>query len=118
LNDWTIITSPAALRFGRILAISQAICEYRKSEGIDGPLYIGTDTHALSQPAFESALKVFAANGVETMIARGGELLEAGLNEVRRTPLAQARRAATTHEHDFLDAYVADLGSVLEIKNA
>ncbi len=56
-----------------ILAISQAICEYRKSKGIDGPLFIGFDTHALSQPAFENALEVLAANGVETMIATGGE---------------------------------------------
>ncbi len=56
-----------------VLAISQAICEYRKGKGIDGPLYIGIDTHALSQPAFENALEVLAANGVETMIAKGGE---------------------------------------------
>lgn len=47
-----------------ILAISQAICEYRKSQGITGPLYLGMDTHALSEPAFVSALEVFAANGV------------------------------------------------------
>ena len=51
-----------------ILAISQAICLYRKSRGIDGPLFIGKDTHALSEPAFVSALEVFAANGVVTMI--------------------------------------------------
>jgi phosphoglucomutase len=56
-----------------VLAISQAICEYRKGKGIDGPLYIGIDTHALSQPAFESALEVLAANGVETMFAEDGE---------------------------------------------
>ncbi|HEY9511931.1 MAG TPA: alpha-D-glucose phosphate-specific phosphoglucomutase, partial [Rhodanobacter sp.] len=56
-----------------ILAISQAICEYRKSQGIDGPLFIGADTHALSQPAFENALEVLAANGVDTMISSGGE---------------------------------------------
>ena len=161
-----------------VLAISQAICEYRKSKNIDGPLYIGIDTHALSQPAFESALEVLAAHGVETMIASGGEftptpavshailvhnagrkkgladgivitpshnppdnggfkynppnggpadtgitgwienranaLLEGGLKEVRRMPLAQARRAATTHEHDFLNAYVADLANMID----
>ena len=45
-----------------ILAISQAICEYRKSKGIDGPLFIGFDTHALSQPAFESALAYAGAD--------------------------------------------------------
>jgi phosphoglucomutase len=56
-----------------VLAISQAICEYRRSKGIDGPLYLGIDTHALSQPAFETALEVLAANGVQTMIAEGSE---------------------------------------------
>ena len=161
-----------------VLAISQAICEYRKNQGIDGPLYIGFDTHALSQPAFESALEVLAANGVETRIAKDGEftptpavshailthnrgrssgladgivitpshnppdnggfkynppnggpadtditggiqdranaLLAGGLKEVRRTPFAQAWRAATTREHDFLDAYVSDLGHIID----
>jgi phosphoglucomutase len=161
-----------------VLAISQAICEYRKNKGIDGPLYLGIDTHALSRPAFESALEVLAANGVQTMIAAGGEftptpaishailvynrdrtvgladgivitpshnppdhggfkynppdggpgdthitgwiqeranaLLEGGLTAVRRTPFAQARRAASTHEHDFLDAYVNDLVQVID----
>jgi phosphoglucomutase len=165
-----------------ILAISQAICEYRKSKGIDGPLFLGADTHALSQPAFENALEVLAANGVETMISSGGEftptpaishailvynkgrnggaskgladgivitpshnppdnggfkynppnggpadtditgwvqqranaLLEGGLKEVKRMPLAQARKAATTHEHDYLNTYVADLGNVVD----
>ena len=161
-----------------VLAISQAICEYRKSKNIDGPLYIGIDTHALSQPAFESALEVLAAQGVETMIAGGGEftptpavshailvhnargktgladgivitpshnppdnggfkynppnggpagtditgwiqnranaLLEGGLKEVRRIPYAQARRAATTHDHDFLNTYVADLANMID----
>ncbi len=56
-----------------VLAISQAICEYRKHQGIDGPLFIGIDTHALSEPAFESALEVLAANGVEVLIAQDGE---------------------------------------------
>ena len=56
-----------------VLAISQAICDYRRTKSINGPLYVGIDTHALSQPAFESTLEVLAANGVETMIAKGGE---------------------------------------------
>ncbi len=56
-----------------ILATTQAICEYRAGEGIDGPLYLGADTHALSEPAQVSALEVLAANGVRVMIdARGG----------------------------------------------
>jgi len=161
-----------------ILAISQAICEYRKSQGIDGPVFIGADTHALSGPACENALEVLAANGVETLVSRGGEftptpavshailvhnrgrssgladgivitpshnppdnggfkynppnggpadtevtgwiqqranaLLEAKLAGVRRMPYAQARQASTTHEHDYLDAYVADLAEVVD----
>src|ERR1051326_432885 len=51
-----------------ILAITQAICEYRKEQGIDGPLYMGKDTHALSEPAQRTALEVLAANGIETII--------------------------------------------------
>jgi len=161
-----------------ILAISQAICDYRSSKGVDGPLFIGADTHALSQPAFENALEVLAANGVATMISAGGEftptpavshailvynkgrksgladgivitpshnppdnggfkynptnggpadtditkwvenranaILEAGLKEVKRVPLARARQAATTHEHDYLGAYVADLANIVD----
>ncbi|CAN5442234.1 phosphoglucomutase (alpha-D-glucose-1,6-bisphosphate-dependent) [soil metagenome] len=161
-----------------VLAITQALCEYRKGKGIDGPLFIGVDTHALSKPAFDDALEVLAAHGVQTMVARGGEftptpavshailvynrgrssgladgivitpshnppdsggfkynpphggpadaditgwvqeranaLLEGGLKEVKRMALAQARKAATTHEHDFLGAYVADLGNVID----
>ena len=161
-----------------VLAISQAICEYRWSKGIDGPLYIGIDTHALSQPAFENTLEVLAANGVETMIAKDGEftptpvishailvynrsrtsglsdgivvtpshnppddggikynppnggpadsditgwiqdranaLLAGCLNEVRRIPFAQARRAASTHVHDFLGPYLIDLANMID----
>jgi phosphoglucomutase len=161
-----------------VLAITQAICEYRAGKGIDGPLFIGIDTHALSQPALESALEVLAANGVETMISKGGEytptpaishailtynrgrshgfadgivvtpshnppdgggfkynppnggpadtditgwvqkranaLIEDGLRDVRRVPVAEAMRASTTHQHDFLDAYVTDLANVID----
>src|SRR5690349_12398256 len=53
---------------GHILAITQAICEYRKEAGVDGPLFLAKDTHALSEPAFATALEVLAANGVEVMI--------------------------------------------------
>ena len=59
-----------AFNEAHILAITQAICDYRKSQGINGPLYIGKDTHALSEPAFATALEVLAANGIETMIDR------------------------------------------------
>ncbi|MBW7833724.1 MAG: alpha-D-glucose phosphate-specific phosphoglucomutase [Simplicispira suum] len=56
-----------------VLAITQAICDYRRAQGIVGPLFLGIDTHALSQPACDSALEVLAANGVEVMLASGGE---------------------------------------------
>ena len=54
-----------------ILAVSQAVCDYRKGKGISGPLFLGMDTHALSEPAFISALEVLAANGVTVMIQEG-----------------------------------------------
>src|SRR5437763_16720998 len=53
-----------------ILAIAQAICEYRKAQEIRGPLFMGKDTHALSEPAQRSALEVFAANEIETVIQK------------------------------------------------
>jgi phosphoglucomutase len=56
-----------------VLAITQAICDYRHGSAIDGPLYIGFDTHALSRPAFDSALEVLAANAVTTQVSKGGE---------------------------------------------
>ncbi len=162
-----------------VLAITQAICQYRKGRGIDGPLFLGIDTHALSQPAYASALEVLAANGIDVMLATHDEytptpaishailahnrgrtsgladgivvtpshnppdnggfkynppnggpageditggieaaanvLLERALDGVKRVTHARALRAATTHRHDFLDAYVADLGSVIDI---
>jgi phosphoglucomutase len=165
-----------------VLAITQAICCYRRAQHIDGPLFIGIDTHALSAPAFESALEVLAANGVETMVApagaqfqeytptpavshailvynrgretgladgivvtpshnppeyggfkynpanggpadtdatgwieaRANALLEGDLKDVQRIAFERARRAATTHEHDYLHAYVGDLGNVID----
>jgi len=67
--------SSCALSFNEwhVLAITQAICQYRRKQGIDGPLFLGIDTHALSQPACASALEVLAANGVETMLATDDE---------------------------------------------
>ena len=59
-----------AFNEAHILAITQAICDYRRSQGTDGPLYMGKDTHALSGPAQRTALEVLAANGVETIIQR------------------------------------------------
>src|SRR5271155_2167574 len=56
-----------------ILAISQAICLYRAQQQIDGPMYLGMDTHALSVPALASALEVLAANGVEVMLSESDE---------------------------------------------
>jgi phosphoglucomutase len=161
-----------------VVAISQAIAEWRATAGITGPLFLGFDTHALSAPAFASALEVLAANGVEVRIAAGdeytptpaishailtynrgrtegladgivitpshnppdnggfkynppnggpadtnvtgaiqnraNELIAAGLAGVRRLPYAQARRAATTREHDFVGEYVNDLDDVID----
>ena len=68
--------SSFALSFNEehILAITQAICQYRKQEKIAGPLFLAMDTHALSDPALVSALEVLAANGVDTMIDQRGRL--------------------------------------------
>jgi phosphoglucomutase len=56
---------------GHIAATSQAICEYRAAQGVTGPLFIGMDSHALSEPALSTAIEVFAANGVELMVQAG-----------------------------------------------
>jgi phosphoglucomutase len=162
-----------------ILATTQAICEYRAGQGISGPLYLGADTHALSEPATASALEVLAANDVNVLIdSRGGytptpavsrailahnasgpenradgivvtpshnpppdggfkynppdggpagtditkwiqdranELLAAGLDGVRRVPLARALAADTTGKFDFLDRYVTALPGVVDL---
>ena len=60
----------ASFTEAHILAITQAICDYRRSQGTDGPLFMGKDTHALSRPAQSTAIEVLAANGVETVIQR------------------------------------------------
>ena len=163
-----------------ILAITQGICEYRKKQGTDGPLFLVMDTHALSEPALASALEVLAANGVDVMLAekdeytptptlshailtynqgrkggladgivitpshnppesggfkynpsnggpadtavtgwieaRANELLEQGLRDVKRVPYEQALKAATTHRHDYINNYIADLGSVIDME--
>ncbi len=73
-----------------VLAMSQAICDYRIQNRIDGPLFVGIDTHALSEPAFGTALEVLAGNGVETMIAADGEY----------TPTPAVSLAILTHNRD------------------
>lgn len=161
-----------------ILVTTQAICDYRRNKGIDGPLFLGIDTHGLSQPAYASAVEVLAANGVDVMIAtnqytptpalshailtynrgratgladgivitpshnppdsggfkynppNGGpagkdvtdaveitanRYLEQKLDGIKRIPLARALAASTTHEHDFMGNYVADLGQVIDM---
>ncbi len=70
-----------------ILAVSQAICEYRAAKKIDGPLFMGMDTHALSEPAFMSALEVFAANGLKVVVQEG----------LGYTPTPVISRAILTH---------------------
>ncbi|MEP7149409.1 MAG: alpha-D-glucose phosphate-specific phosphoglucomutase, partial [Acidobacteriota bacterium] len=161
-----------------ILAISQAICLYRAQKKIDGPVFLGMDTHALSVPALASALEVLAANGVEVMLAeddeytptpaishailvynngrkkgladgivitpshnpphdggfkynpphggpaetsitnwieaKANELLEGGLRGVNRIPYERALKSASTHRHNYLDAYTRDLCNVID----
>jgi len=77
-----------------ILAITQAICQYRKKEQITGPLFLGMDTHALSEPAWVTALEVLAANGVDTMIDSAGGY----------TPTPALSHAILTHNRDHADA--------------
>src|SRR5262245_31893383 len=62
----------AAFNEAHILAITQAICEHRKAHAVDGPLFLGIDTHALSEPALATALEVLAANGVDVQPDAGG----------------------------------------------
>lgn len=162
-----------------VLAMTQSICHYRKQQNINGPLFLGIDTHALSEPAFASALEVLAANEVEVMVAKSGEytptpavshailtynrgrtqalsdgivitpshnppesggfkynpphggpagveitagiesmsneFLKNALGGVKRKHFEEALRAPTTHQHDFLNMYVDDLGSVIDM---
>ena len=161
-----------------VLAITQSICDWRRQNGIDGPLFLGIDTHALSQPAAATALEVLAANGVETMIATNDEytptpaishailvynrgrktgladgivvtpshnppdsggfkynpthggpagteitswmekaangLLASHLDGVQRVTYGKALAASTTHRHDYVSSYVADLANVID----
>jgi phosphoglucomutase len=162
-----------------VLAITQAICDYRRAHDISGPLFLGIDTHALSECACASGLEVLAAHDVNIMLAtndeytptpaishailaynrgRSGGLadgivitpshnpprdggykynppnggpadaqitdwieaaanryLEAELAGVKRMSYAKALKAPTTHRHDYLHSYVADLGSVIDV---
>src|SRR5438552_3810002 len=70
-STWVIPAgSPASARSPTILAITKAICDYRRAQRIDGPLFLGKDTHALSGPAQRTALEVLAAEGVEVILQR------------------------------------------------
>ena len=161
-----------------ILAITQAICDYRSARRINGPLFMGMDTHALSEPSFLTALEVLAANGVDVMIQKGltytptpvvshailvynrgrnsgtadgivitpshnppddggfkynpphggpadtevtawieeraNNLLRDGNRDMKRTAVAKALRANTTHEHDYVRPYVEDLRNIID----
>jgi phosphoglucomutase len=162
-----------------IAAISQAIVDYRHSQGIAGPLFLAQDTHALSEPAFATALEVLTANGIEVMVDdqlaytptpalshailtfnaahlgkpqsdgivitpshnppedggfkynppnggpadttatkwiedRANDLIAKKLAGVGRIPYTQALNASTTHRHDYITAYVNDLGNVVD----
>jgi phosphoglucomutase len=65
------VSTDASFNEAHILAIAQALAEYRKAQGYSGPLFLGMDTHALSEPALATTLEVLAANGVEVMIQEG-----------------------------------------------
>jgi phosphoglucomutase len=163
-----------------ILAITQAICLYRVGQKIEGPLFLGMDTHALSLPALKSALEVLIANGVEVMLserdeytptpvishailthnrglnkklsdgivitpshnppaeggfkynppnggpaetvithwiqAKANEILEKGLKDIKRIPYEKALQSPATHRYNYLDAYVGDLGNVIDME--
>ncbi|NBX23428.1 MAG: alpha-D-glucose phosphate-specific phosphoglucomutase [Microbacteriaceae bacterium] len=116
-----------------ILAITQAICEYRAQQGITGPLFIGADTHALSRPAQTTALEVLVANGVDVVMdardgftptggpadsdatnaiaERANEIIAGGLNDVRRTD-----PEGLVGTYDFLAEYVSDLRNVVDME--
>lgn len=163
-----------------ILAICQALCEFRQAHGLNGPLFLGMDTHALSEAALATAIEVFAANGADIMIdqsfgytptpvishailtynrgrtaqladgvvitpshnppddggfkynppsggpadttitaqiqRRANELLADGLRAVKRMPYQRALKAETTHTHDYITPYVADLHNVIDMQ--
>jgi phosphoglucomutase len=88
-------SSNATFTEAHILAITQAICEYRHNQGITGPLFMGKDTHALSRPAERVALEVLAANRVETFIQRGDGF----------TPTPVISRAILTHNQGRSDHF-------------
>jgi phosphoglucomutase len=79
-----------------IAAITQAICDYRRSRGTDGPLYMGKDTHAVSEPAQRTALEVLAANGVETVIQRDHGVTPTPVTSRRADGLRLGRPAPRT----------------------
>jgi phosphoglucomutase len=169
----------AAFNEPHILAMTEAICRWRGRRGIDGPLFLGRDTHALSEPAFRTAVEVLAGHGVDVMVdAAGGytptpavshailtwtqgrrdhladgivvtpshnppddggfkynppnggpadtdvtgwmqdeanRLLAAGLDGVPRVPYERAASGASVHRHDYVGAYVGDLGAVVDL---
>jgi phosphoglucomutase len=163
---------------GHVLATVQAVCDYRSTNDIRGPLFLGMDTHALSEPTQVTAIEVLAANGVDVMIAwgytptpvishavlaynrgrtsgfadgivitpshnppedggikynpphggpadtrvtkwveqRANELLAGGARGAQRLPYEKAIKAGTTHEYDYVTAYVTDLQNVIDME--
>src|SRR5215204_3936090 len=174
----------AAFNEAHIVATTEAICRYRAGKGYTGPLFIGRDTHALSEPAWRTALEVLVARGVDVLVDSGdgftptpavshailvanryfvpgdppagladgivvtpshnppedggfkynppnggpadtdvtrwiqdkaNEFLENGLQGVQRITYEKAVSAPTTHKHDYVSAYVGDLGNVIDM---
>ena len=101
-----------------ILAITQAICEYRAQNGVDGPLFLAKDTHALSEPAFATALEVLAANGVDVMIdADLGYTPTPALSHAILTYNARPRRRTGRRHRDHAVAQSAR-GRRLQVQSA
>ena len=94
-----------SLTAAHIAAITQAICDYRRGQEIDGLLYMGMDTHALSEPSQEVALQVLAANGVETVIQRDGGFTPTPV--VSRAIIVRNRGRKTNHADGIVDHAVA-----------
>src|SRR5688572_9208707 len=86
-----------------ILATTQAICDYRRAQSIDGPLFLGIDTHALSEPAFVSAMEVLAANGVDVMIDKDRGFTP---TPVISHAILKHNRAKRSREHHDADGIV------------
>ena len=96
-----------------ILAISQAICDWRQGQGITGPLFLGRDTHALSEPAYQTALEVFAGNGVPLVLQHGDRPVPTPV--ISHAILAYNRRGENRKAEKLLRRVVKERGAKMVI---